>query len=330
METLLNISNLNVSFQNEENIVHPVRGVDLKVRQGETVALVGESGCGKSVTALSVLRLLPIPPARFDSGSIQFYGKNLLELSEADMQSIRGNEIGMVFQEPMTSLNPILTIGDQIAETILLHNNISQKQAKERVLEILHKIAIPSPDKRINQYPHELSGGMKQRVMIAMAISCNPKLLIADEPTTALDVTIQSQILELLENLQNDTGMAILLITHNLGIVAEYADRVAVMYAGKIVEESDTQNLFETPAHPYARGLLNSLPNLSKKSRLNPIPGVVPDPANFPSGCAFQPRCPDALPHCGDHMPSFLKLENFEEGRKAACFLHESAERIKL
>ena len=326
MKLLLNISNLNVSFQNDAGIVNPVRGVDLQVNQGETVALVGESGCGKSVTALSVLQLLPTPPARFESGSIQFSGKDLLKSSEPEMQSLRGNDIGMVFQEPMTSLNPILTIGDQIAETILLHNDISQKETRDRVLGILDKVAIPSPEQRIDQYPHELSGGMKQRVMIAMAISCNPKLLIADEPTTALDVTIQSQILELLESLQEETGMAILLITHNLGIVAEYASRVAVMYAGKIVEKSSTKRLFEEPAHPYTRGLLNSLPNLSSRSRLNPIPGVVPDPGNLPAGCAFQPRCADALPCCSEQTPSFLKLN--EENHRAACFLHESVESV--
>jgi len=326
VKLLLNISNLNVSFQNDAGIVNPVRGVDLQVNQGETVALVGESGCGKSVTALSVLQLLPTPPARFESGSIQFSGKDLLKSSEPEMQSLRGNDIGMVFQEPMTSLNPILTIGDQIAETILLHNDISQKETRDRVLGILDKVAIPSPEQRIDQYPHELSGGMKQRVMIAMAISCNPKLLIADEPTTALDVTIQSQILELLESLQEETGMAILLITHNLGIVAEYASRVAVMYAGKIVEKSSTKRLFEEPAHPYTRGLLNSLPNLSSRSRLNPIPGVVPDPGNLPAGCAFQPRCADALPCCSEQTPSFLKLN--EENHRAACFLHESVESV--
>jgi oligopeptide transport system ATP-binding protein len=326
VKPLLNISNLNVSFQNDAGRVHPVRGVDLQVNQGETVALVGESGCGKSVTALSVLQLLPTPPARFDSGSIQFSGKDLLKSSESEMQRIRGNDIGMIFQEPMTSLNPILTIGDQIAETILLHNDISQKETRERVLEILDKVAISSPEQRINQYPHELSGGMKQRVMIAMAISCNPKLLIADEPTTALDVTIQSQILELLEKLQEETGMAILLITHNLGIVAEYASRVSVMYAGEIVEESTTKHLFEDPAHPYTRGLLNSLPNLSSESRLNPIPGVVPDPGNFPNGCAFQPRCADALPCCSEQTPSFLKID--QDDHRVACFLHESVESV--
>jgi oligopeptide/dipeptide ABC transporter ATP-binding protein len=326
VKPLLSISNLNVSFQNDAGIVHPVRGVDLQVHQGETVALVGESGCGKSVTALSVLQLLPTPPARFDSGSIQFSGRDLLKSSESEMQRIRGNDIGMIFQEPMTSLNPILTIGDQIAETILLHNDISKKETRERVLEILDKVAISSPEQRINQYPHELSGGMKQRVMIAMAISCNPKLLIADEPTTALDVTIQSQILELLEKLQEETGMAILLITHNLGIVAEYASRVAVMYAGKIVEEGTTKHLFEDPAHPYTRGLLNSLPNLSSESRLNPISGVVPEPGNLPNGCAFQPRCADALTCCSEQTPSFLKIDQDDHG--AACFLHESVETV--
>jgi oligopeptide/dipeptide ABC transporter ATP-binding protein len=326
VKPLLNISNLKVSFQNNAGDVHPVRGVDLQLNQGETVALVGESGCGKSVTALSVLQLLPTPPARFDSGSIQFSGKELLKSSESEMQRIRGNDIGMIFQEPMTSLNPILTIGDQISETILLHNDISKKETRERVLEILDKVAIPSPEHRIDQYPHELSGGMKQRVMIAMAISCNPKLLIADEPTTALDVTIQFQILELLEKLQIETGMAILLITHNLGIVAEYASRVAVMYAGKIVEESVTKYLFEDPAHPYTRGLLNSLPNRSSESRLNPIPGVVPDPSSLPNGCAFQPRCADALPSCRKQTPSFLKLDKADH--RVACFLHESVESV--
>jgi|TARA_B110000438_G_C15766464_1_gene629856 peptide/nickel transport system ATP-binding protein/oligopeptide transport system ATP-binding protein len=325
VEPLLRVQNLSVSFETENGIVCSVRGVDLTVNPGEILALVGESGCGKSVTALSVLRLLPSPPALFESGSIHFCGKNLLELSESEMQLIRGNDIAMIFQEPMTSLNPILTIGDQIGETILLHNNISAKESRQRTLEILKKVAIPSPENRIDQYPHELSGGMKQRVMIAMAISCNPKLLIADEPTTALDVTIQAQILELLADLQQDIGMAILLITHNLGVVAEYANRVSVMYSGKIVEESRTQYLFETPAHPYSKGLLNSLPNVLEGNRLTPIPGVVPDPTELPLGCAFQPRCSVALPHCEEKNPTFLNLEEFKAGHKAACFLHEPA-----
>ena len=252
-DPLLEIQNLSTSFHTDENVVRSVRNINLCLYPGETLALVGESGCGKSVTALSAMRLIPIPPGTFENGRILYKGKDLLQISEKEMQKIRGNEISMVFQEPMTSLNPIFTIGDQICETILLHQNKTEEEARELTLEILKKVAIPSPEQRINQYPHELSGGMKQRVMIAMSIVCKPSLLIADEPTTALDVTIQAQILDLLNVLRNDTAMSILLITHNLGIVAQYSDRVAVMYSGKIVEQASVEKIFSSPSHPYRK-----------------------------------------------------------------------------
>ena len=292
---LLEIEDLSTFFHTEENIVKAVRNVNLTIHKGETLALVGESGCGKSVTALSVMRLIPTPPGRFESGRILFKGQDLLQASEAEIQNIRGNEISMIFQEPMTSLNPIFTIGDQIMETIRLHQDKTESQARELALQVLRQVAIPSPEIRIDQYPHELSGGMKQRVMIAMAIVCRPALLIADEPTTALDVTIQAQILDLLDQLRKETQMAILLITHNLGIVAQYADRVAVMYSGKVVESAPVEELFFSPAHPYTCGLLNSVPKDSPSTKLETIPGSVPHPAYLPEGCAFHPRCAEKL-----------------------------------
>jgi oligopeptide/dipeptide ABC transporter ATP-binding protein len=281
MSSLLEIQNLSTFFYIEEGVVQSVRNVDLNIRKGETLALVGESGCGKSVTALSILRLVPTPPGKFVTGNILFDGKDIFSQTEKQMEQLRGNDISMIFQEPMTSLNPIFTVGDQIAEAIILHQKKTKAEAREITLELLRKVAIPSPERRIDQYPHELSGGMKQRVMIAMAIACQPALLIADEPTTALDVTIEAQILELLDQLRQDTDMAILLITHNLGIVAQYADRVAVMYSGKIVEEAPVEVLFESPAHPYTQGLLNSLPRGEPGETLESIPGTV-SPAGAP------------------------------------------------
>jgi len=318
---LLKIENLSTSFHTNETIVQAVRGVDLHINQSEILAIVGESGCGKSVTALSVLRLISIPPGRFDSGQIKFNNHDLLSLSESDMQKVRGNDISMIFQEPMTSLNPIFTIGDQIGESIIQHQRVTKVEARKQTLNLLRKVLIPAPEIRIDQYPHELSGGMKQRVMIAIAIACRPALLIADEPTTALDVTIQAQILSLLSSLRQDSEMSILLITHNLGIVAQFADRVAVMYSGKIVEEATVGSLFENPMHPYTRGLLNSLPKDDNESKLQSIPGAVPHPAYLPRGCAFHPRCKDAMPQC-QQQPLITNVTE-ENTHKVACWLYE-------
>ena len=325
---LLQIKNLSTSFHTNDNIVKAVRGIDLQINQAEILAIVGESGCGKSVTALSILRLISIPPGRFDSGQIKFKNQNLLDLSDRDMQKIRGNDISMIFQEPMTSLNPIFTIGDQISEAIIQHQCITTLEAKKQTLDLLQKVLMPSPEIRINQYPHELSGGMKQRVMIAMAIACRPALLIADEPTTALDVTIQAQILSLISSLSKDSEMAVLLITHNLGIVAQFANRVAVMYSGKIVEEAPVDYLFENPMHPYTRGLLNSLPKDNNKSKLEPIQGTVPHPAYLPKGCAFHPRCKDAMPKCQEQPK--IKNVTKESTHKVACWLYDEKEQENL
>jgi oligopeptide/dipeptide ABC transporter ATP-binding protein len=321
---LLEIQNLSTFFHTEENIVRSVRNIDLTIYPGETVALVGESGCGKSVTALSAMRLVPMPPGKFENGRILFKGQDLLAISEQEMQKIRGNEIGMVFQEPMTSLNPIFTIGDQITEAICLHQNKTEEEARNLALEVLRKVAMPSPEIRIDQYPHELSGGMKQRVMIAMAIVCKPALLIADEPTTALDVTIQAQILDLLDVLRKETQMAILLITHNLGIVAQYADRVAVMYSGKIVEQASVENIFASPSHPYTQGLLNSLPKDEISEKLETIAGTVPHPAFLPKGCAFHPRCTDKMDVCVQEIPKLQSLEE-QAQHQTACWLYNEA-----
>lgn len=318
---LLKIEDLSTFFHTEENIVQSVRNVDLTIHKGETLALVGESGCGKSVTALSAMRLVPIPPGRFESGRILFKGQDILQVPEVEMQDIRGNEISMIFQEPMTSLNPIFTVGDQIMEAIRLHQNKTEAQARELALKVLQQVAIPSPENRIDQYPHELSGGMKQRVMIAMAIVCQPALLIADEPTTALDATIQAQILDLLDRLRKETHMSILLITHNLGIVAQYADRVAVMYSGKVVELAPVEELFASPAHPYTRGLLNSLPK--DGSKLETIPGTVPHPAYLPKGCAFHPRCPEKFDQCTKMIPPLESIDG-KNPHETACWLYET------
>jgi len=319
--SLLEIQNLSTFFHTEDNIVKSVRNVDLIIQKGETLALVGESGCGKSVTALSAMRLIPSPPGKFESGRILFKGKDLLRASDREMQDIRGNEISMIFQEPMTSLNPIFTVGDQIMEAIRLHQDKTELQARELALQVLRQVAIPAPESRIDQYPHELSGGMKQRVMIAMAIVCQPALLIADEPTTALDVTIQSQILDLLDQLRKETQMSILLITHNLGIVAQYADRVAVMYSGKVVELAPVEELFSSPAHPYTRGLLNSLPKDGAK--LETIPGSVPHPAYLPEGCSFYPRCSEKLDRCMKEIPPLESIHG-KSSQQTACWLYET------
>jgi oligopeptide/dipeptide ABC transporter ATP-binding protein len=292
-QPLLELRDLNVAFNTDRGQIRPVRDVSYSIYPGQTLAVVGESGCGKSVTALSILRLIPTPPGKYLGGQIKLEGRDLLSLSEREMRSVRGKEIAMIFQEPMTSLNPVYTIGDQIVEAVTLHQHVNTRQAYEIAEQALRDVGISDPARRLHEYPHQMSGGMRQRVMIAMALSCKPKLLIADEPTTALDVTIQAQILELLRKLQRETGMAMLLITHDLGVVAENADVVAVMYASRVVEFATVEQIFDRPQHPYTRGLLDSVPKLgAHATRLVSIPGQVPNPARFPTGCKFHPRCP--------------------------------------
>ena len=289
---MLVVQNLKTYFDTEDGLVRAVDGVSFRIRKGQIFALVGESGCGKSITALSVMRLLSCPPGRIASGRIELDGTNVLELSERRMRDVRGGQISMIFQEPMSSLNPVFTCGNQIVEAIELHRGLSGSKARDLAIAMLAKVGIPDPARRLNEYPHQMSGGMQQRVMIAMALSCNPKLLIADEPTTALDVTIQAQILDLIKELQHKEELSILLITHDLGVVAETADMVGVMYASRLAELTDAKSLFAQPLHPYTQSLFKSLPRLgAKKDRLDTIPGTVPNPLNFPSGCTFHPRC---------------------------------------
>lgn len=305
-EILLEIEDLRVSFQTGAGLIRAVDGVSLRVHKGETLAVVGESGCGKSVTALSVLRLLPSPPARIDGGSIRFLGEELTRVSTERMRELRGNRIAMVFQEPMTSLNPVFTVKSQIFESLALHRGLDPDASRTEAIRLLDLVGIPAPEARLNEYPHQLSGGMRQRVMIAMALSCRPELLIADEPTTALDVTVQAQILELLNSLQEALGMAIVLITHDLGVVAETAHRVVVMYAGKIVESAEVRRLFARPRHPYTAGLFQSLPRLDRDVELKPIEGSVPDALAPPPGCRFHPRCAYVMPICREQEPKLL------------------------
>ena len=322
--TVLEIDNLQTHFFTPAGVVKAVDGVSYSVRSGETLGVVGESGCGKSVTALSILRLVADPPGRIVGGAIRFEGRNLLDLEPQQMEEIRGNEISMIFQEPMTSLNPLYTVGRQISEAIALHQGISRRKAMDKAIDMLRRVSIPEPEQRAHNYPHQMSGGMRQRVMIAMALSCNPKVLIADEPTTALDVTIQAQILALLRELQQAYGMAVVLITHDMGVVAENADRVLVMYAGKKVEEADVDDLFERPAHPYTRGLLGSIPHLDEvakagapRVRLNEIKGMVPSLVQLPLGCSFAPRCSHATDRCRVSAPP---LEQHWPGHWVACW----------
>ena len=317
MNPILKINNLKVCFDTDDGTAKAVDGIDLEIMKGTTLGLVGESGCGKSVTCLSILRLIQSPPGRIAGGEILYKGRNLLELPEKDMERIRGNEISMVFQEPMTSLNPVFTIGDQIKEAIMLHQKKDSAEAQGLTIKILEKVGIPSPEVRINDYPHQMSGGMKQRVMIAMALSCNPEILIADEPTTALDVTIQAQILELMQSLQDEFGMSILMVTHDLGLVASMASHVAIMYASGIVEYGPVQEIFDDPRHPYTLGLFTSIPAIGKRSdSLYVIPGDVPDPLAFPEGCKFQPRCIFAEEICRKHEPL---LKEINRDHKTAC-----------
>lgn len=311
MAELIRTEDLRTSFFTPDGEVKAVDGVSFEIEEGKTLGLVGESGCGKSVTALSILRLVPFPPGRVVGGEIFYRGRDLLKLKGEEMRKIRGNEISMIFQEPMTSLNPVFTIGNQIGEAIRLHQGLGKKETREKTIEMLRLVKIADPETRVDDYPHQLSGGMRQRVMIAMALSCNPSLLIADEPTTALDVTIQAQILELMKELKDRLGMSLLLITHDLGVVAEQADEVAIMYAGKIVERAKAKAIFNRPLHPYTVGLLNSLPRVgaNKKKRLEAIPGMVPSPLELPSGCRFRDRCPKASGICAGAEPQLVKKE---------------------
>jgi oligopeptide/dipeptide ABC transporter ATP-binding protein len=318
MGDLIQVENLCTSFFTPEGEVRAIDGVSFEIGEGKTLGMVGESGCGKSVTSLSIMRLIPSPPGKIVGGEILYRGRDLLKLSNEEMRKIRGNEISMVFQEPMTSLNPVFTVGNQIGEAIRLHQGLGAKETRQKTIEMLRLVKIADPESRVDSYPHQLSGGMRQRVMIAMALSCHPSLLIADEPTTALDVTIQAQILELMKELQQKMGMALLLITHDLGVVAERADDVAIMYAGKVVERARAGEIFTRPLHPYTVGLLNSLPGTGakKKKRLDAIPGVVPSPLRLPSGCRFRDRCSRAAEMCAESEPQLLEKA---PGHWAAC-----------
>ena len=321
MEKMIQIKNLHVQFSTYGGRVQAVRGVSFDLHKGETLAIVGESGCGKSVTSQSIMRLIPTPPGRITSGSILFKGQDLTKLPEKKMRDIRGADISMIFQDPMTALNPTLRVGEQIAENIMQHENISKEKAKEKAFEMLELVGIPNPKERLKQYPHEFSGGMRQRIVIAMALVCNPEVLIADEPTTALDVTIQAQILELFKDIQQKTDVSIVLVTHDLGVVAQVADRVAVMYAGKIVEIGTRRDIFYTPQHPYTKGLLRSVPRLDLyESELVPIAGSPPDLFAPPSGCSFAPRCPYVMEVCDRMYPASTKLK---ESHQVHCWLQD-------
>jgi len=319
VEKLLEVQGLQTQFHTSGGIVKAVDGISYDVRPGETIAIVGESGSGKSVGALSIMRLIPWPPGRVVGGSVLFCGRDLLKLTDEEMRSVRGREIGMVFQEPMTSLNPVLSIGLQLTETLLHHLKLTPQAAKARAVELLRMVGIAEPERRLRQYPHHFSGGMRQRVMIAMALACEPKLIIADEPTTALDVTIQAQILELMKDLTRRLGVALIIITHNLGVVARYAGRVNVMYAGRIVESGDARDIYHHPRHPYTRALLRSVPRMdqARKERLDPVQGQPPDLTRLPPGCAFRPRCQYATQRCAESTPM---LEAAGAGHLAACF----------
>ena len=319
MANVLEIRDLATYFYTPDGVVKAVDGISYVVEEGETLGMVGESGCGKSVSALSVMRLIADPPGKIERGEVVFEGQDLLQLSESEMRKVRGNRIGMVFQEPMTSLNPVLTIQRQLTETLELHLRMTRSQARSRAAELLTMVGIPDPDRRLKDYPHQMSGGMRQRVMIAMAISCNPRLIIADEPTTALDVTIQAQILELMQSLCEELGTALIIITHNLGVVARYARRVIVMYAGRIIESAGSRAIYGDPRHPYTLGLLNSVPRLDEGvgTKLVPIEGLPPDLIDMPGGCSFAPRCGYAIDRCIQEFPPFIGVG---DGHESACW----------
>ncbi len=322
-ERLLDIRGLKTHFKTDDGMVRAVDGVDLTIDRGETLGVVGESGCGKTVTAMTVLKLIQMPPGEIVAGSVLWQGRDLVPLSPEEMRQIRSKQIAIIFQEPMTSLNPVYTVGEQIAETIRQHERLNRREAMDRAVEMLRLVHIPTPERRVRDYPHQFSGGMRQRVMIAMALSCNPKLLIADEPTTALDVTIQAQILDLLAEMKSRLGMAIMLITHAMGVVAETAQRVVVMYAGRVVEEASVDRLFANPLHPYTQGLIRSIPRIDKdagkQARLEAIAGTVPSLIDPPPGCRFAPRCKFAQPACTEVVP---ELHAVEAGHKVACILY--------
>ena len=322
-ENLIEVKKLVTQFSGKNGTVTAVDGVSFNIKKGETLGIVGESGCGKSVTSMSILRLIPPQSGKIASGEILFGGKDLTKLSDKEIRQIRGNEIAMIFQDSMTGLNPVMTIGKQLVETITAHSKMDKKEAWERAREMLMKVGIPSPAQRLKEYPHQLSGGMRQRVMIAMALACNPKLLIADEPTTALDVTIQAQILKLMNDLKEKTGTSIMLITHDLGVVAQMADHVNVMYAGKVVESAPVFEIFKNPKHPYTVGLMSSMPSLNSGSkRLSTIEGNVPNPINLPQGCYFADRCPKAMPKCKESQPHDIKVGSRHH---VSCFLFDEA-----
>lgn len=323
MQNMIEIEQLETHFYSEEGHVKAVDGVSLNVREGETVCIVGESGCGKSVTAMSIMGLIEEPTGKVVGGAIRFGGRDLLRESKSSLRAIRGNDISMIFQEPMSSLNPVLKIGEQLMEPLIVHLKMSKRQARARAVELIAEVGISRPEQIANSYPHELSGGMLQRIMIAIAISCNPKLLIADEPTTALDVTIQAQILDMLQHIKSQSGTSILMITHDLGVVAEMADYVVVMYAGKVVEEGEVVQLFESPKHPYTQGLLRSKPIINQRQdELYSIPGHVPDPLSLKDSCHFADRCEHCMSICTTQMPTLTQLG---PGQKAACWLYEEA-----
>lgn len=318
-KNLLDIKGLSVKFYTDDGVVDAVSGIDLSLKEGETLGLVGETGAGKTTTALSILRLVDCPPGKIEGGEIFFNGQNLTELSESEYRKIRGRDISMIFQDPMTSLNPVYTVADQVAEVIRVHKKISKKESIQEAIKMLEVVRIPAD--RAFEYPHQFSGGMKQRVVIAMALACNPKLLIADEPTTALDVTIQAQVLDLVKKLKNDLGTSMLLITHDLGVVSEICDKVAVMYAGQIVEYGTLEDVFLNPLHPYTNGLFGSIPDIDKDTEfLSPIKGLMPDPMNLPTGCRFHPRCAYAKPECSKMCPSYIEKE---KGHFVRCLIYE-------
>jgi peptide/nickel transport system ATP-binding protein len=324
-DVVLEIDDLHVDFQTRAGTAHVLGGISLSLPKGEVLGIVGESGCGKSMTALSVMGLVPSPPGRIASGAIRFNGEDLVKVSEARMRETRGNRISMIFQEPMTSLNPVFTVGDQISEAIILHQKLSRKDALDRAVELLRSVHIPAPKQRVHEYPHQLSGGMRQRVMIAMALACEPDVLIADEPTTALDVTVQAQVFELLLELQQETGTSIILITHDMGAIAQMANRVAVMYAGRIIETGFVDDILENPRHPYTRGLISCVPHLSddpsaERVPLTEIPGVVPPLTELSKGCAFEPRCHARMDRCKASRPTQFDVG---EGQAVACWLME-------
>ncbi|MFT6109328.1 MAG: oligopeptide transport system ATP-binding protein [Planctomycetota bacterium] len=329
---ILDVQNLRVRFETHHGVVRAVDGVSFELHEGETLGLVGESGSGKSVTNLALMGLVPQPPGVIEADRLSFDRRDLLTLSDKELRRLRGNDISMIFQDPMTSLNPLLTIGRQLTEVLEVHQNVSRREARRLSAEGLDDVGIPDPEKRLNQYPHELSGGMRQRVMIAMGLLCKPKVLLADEPTTALDVTIQAQILELMKRLQQSHGTAILLVTHDLGVVAGMSDRVNVMYAGKLVETADAEPLFEEPRHPYTKGLLGSVPRLTgdPNAELDSIPGAPPDLAALPPGCSFAPRCGFKVARCTEDAPTLLDLPSLHTERKSACFEHARLSKILL